>query len=205
MLHRFPQLKSGWACGNRGFWKTVAVWGKEPSIKSAKSAGRLTTVPSKCPNTALIDCSWTGHSWGNSLSWQLCCWWWKGPWLGRTGFTVCVCGGPCLFMELALCWECPKGSHPSQHRWNASVKTRENKKIYFNKSLIAVEPSQATSLCQCKIKENWCCGPHSISDMHRHVPCTKPALLLFVNPLCRQRMGVEQVFPYFHSLHIPLG
>lgn len=63
----------------------------------------------------------------------------------------------------------------------------------------------ATSLCRGKIKGYWCCGPRSISDMHRHVPSTKPALLLFVNSLCRRRMGVEQVFPYFHSLHIPPG
>lgn len=178
----------------------MVVWGK--NLQS-----QLEDCPPSHPkftSTALIDCSWTGHSWGNSLPWQLCCWRWKGPpgQAGEGGSQRTQGGG---VMKLALCWKCPKGNHTSKHRWNASVKTREHNKVSFNKSLISPEPSQATCLCQCKIKGYWCRGPHSISDMHRHVPRTKPALLLFVNPLCRQRMGVEQVFPYFHSLHIPLG
>ena len=52
-------------------------------------------------------------------------------------------------------------------------------------------------LCRHEIKGNRFCGPHVISDMHRHVPCTKPALLLFVNPLCRQQMGGRASFSIF--------
>lgn len=88
---------------------------------SAQSAGRLTTIPSKSPNTALIDCSWTGHSWGNSLSWQLCCWWWKGHWMGGSSSGLLVYGiGSVLGM--------PQGKASIKTQvWNASVKTRVQK------------------------------------------------------------------------------
>lgn len=111
--------------------QTVAVisvvCGRESTIKSAKSA------QTRLFNPALTLCSWTGHSWGNRLPWQLCCWRWMGFWLGRGGVTEMHVGGPCLFIALALCWECPKGSHPSKHRWKAPVKTTEHRKIlsYF--------------------------------------------------------------------------
>lgn len=103
----------------------LVVCGNESTIKSAKSAQRLLFNP------ALILCSWTGHSWGNSLPWQLCCWWWKGFWLGRGGSERCMWLGPSLFIALVPRWECPQGSHLSKHRWKASVKTRERKKYSF--------------------------------------------------------------------------
>lgn len=62
-------------------------------------------------------------------------------------------------------------------------------KIYFNNSLFFSRALTSHNLCQCKIKRNQCCEPHSISDMQRHVPYTKPAVLLFVNLLCRGPMG----------------
>lgn len=75
----------------------------------------------------------------------------------------------------------PEGKHPTNHRWHASVKTTEHKGI-------SVRLVQATNL-----KEN-CCDVHKASSV----------------ALCKRivqtaNRGVSHVFPYFHSLHIPLG
>lgn len=73
----------------------------------------------------------------------------KGLLVRKRGVREMHVGGPCLFIALALCWECPKGSHPSKHRWKVPVKTTEQWNIY---SLIFWEPSQDTSLCLSKKK-----------------------------------------------------
>jgi len=79
-------VASGWAKGGRGLWES------NKTILGSQIHGRikhwwnLQSQLGDCPLSPLsvpaqLWRSWTWHSWGNSLSWQLCCWWWKGPWL----------------------------------------------------------------------------------------------------------------------------
>lgn len=101
----------------------------------------------------------------------------KGP-LVRKGLVhkVCFCCWGVGYVGGWLLWLCDGNAQSRAIRQNTGgtllSKTREQRKY----SLVSGEPSRARSLCGRKIKGN---GPRSISDVHRHVPCTKACPVAF--------------------------